>query len=60
MDMTTSQLKFYQDVYTSTTEDRKQQSIGVLREMYTKNMQQIYRRAPMRKCDFNKVGKQLY
>ena len=26
----------------------------------SKNMQQIYRRTPMRKCDFNKVAKQLY
>ena len=25
-----------------------------------KNMQQIYRRTPMPKCDFNKVPKQLY
>ena len=58
--MTTSQSKFCQDVYTSITEDQKQQSRGVLREMYTENMQQIYRRSPMRKCDFNKVGKQLY
>ena len=26
----------------------------------SENMQQIYRRAPMPKCDFNKVEKQLY
>ena len=25
----------------------------------SKTMQQIFRRTPMRKCDFNKVGKQL-
>ena len=33
MDMTISQLKFYQDVYTSTTEDQKQQFRGVLGKM---------------------------
>ena len=27
---------------------------GVLKESYSENMQQIYRRTPMRKCDFNK------
>ena len=26
----------------------------------SKNMPQIYGRTPMPKCDFNKVGKQLY
>ena len=29
-------------------------------ERYSENMQQIYRRIPMRKCDFSKVAKQLY
>ena len=31
---------------------------GVLRKRCSKNMQQIYRRTPMLKCDFNKVAKQ--
>ena len=26
----------------------------------SENMQKIYRRKPMPKCDFNKVAKQLY
>ena len=33
---------------------------GVLRKRCSKNMQQIYRRTPIPKCDFNKVAKQLY
>ena len=32
---------------------QKQQSRGVLRKRCSKNMQQIYRRTPMPKCDFN-------
>ena len=32
----------------------------VLKKRYSENMQQMYRRAPMPKCDFNKVAKQLY
>ena len=30
------------------------------RSSYKKEMQQIYRRTSMPKCDFNKVAKQLY
>ena len=37
-----------------------QPSRGVLLGKRSKNMQQIHRRAPMPKCDFNKVAKQLY
>ena len=33
---------------------------GVLRERCSENMQQLYRRIPIPKCDFNKVAKQLY
>ena len=32
----------------------------VLKKRCSGNMQQIYRRKPMLKCDFNKVAKQLY
>ena len=39
---------------------QKQPSIGVLIKRCSENMLQIYRRAPMSKCDFNKVAKQLY
>ena len=33
---------------------QKQPSRGVLRKRYSENMQQIYRRTSMPKCDFNK------
>ena len=39
---------------------QKQPSRGVLKKKCSENMQQIYRRTPMRKHDFNKVAKQLY
>ena len=39
---------------------QKQHSRGVPRKKCSENMQQIYRRTPMQKCDFNKVLKQLY
>ena len=39
---------------------QKQPSRGVLRKTFPENMQQIYRRTPNPKCDFNKVVKQLY
>ena len=32
---------------------QKQPSRGVLREKYSENMRQIYRRTPMPKCDFD-------
>ena len=38
----------------------KQPSRSVLRKRCSKNMQQIYRRTPMAKSDFNKVENQLY
>ena len=39
---------------------QKQQSRSVLRKRCSGNMQQIYRRGIMPKCDFIKVAKQLY
>ena len=39
---------------------QKHPSIGVLIKMISENMQQIYRGAPMPKCDFNKAAKQFY
>ena len=39
---------------------KKQPYRGVLKKRSPENMQQIYRRTPMSKCDFNKVVKQLY
>ena len=35
---------------------QKQPSIGALRKKCSENMQPIYRRSPMPKCDFNKVA----
>ena len=39
---------------------QKQPSIGVLIKRCPENMQRIYRRAPMPKCDFIRVALQLY
>ena len=39
---------------------QKQPSRGILRKRRSEDMQQIYRRTPMPKWDFNKVAKQLY
>ena len=39
---------------------QKQLFREVLRKGCSENIQQIYRRTPMRKCDFNKVALQLY
>ena len=36
--------------------EQKQSSRAVLRKKCSENMQQIYRRIPMPKCDFNKVA----
>ena len=38
---------------------QKQPSRGALRKRCSENMQQIYRRTSMPKCDFNKVTKQI-
>ena len=38
---------------------QKQPLKGVLEKRCSENMQQIYRRTPMLKCDFNKVAKVL-
>ena len=38
---------------------QKQPSRDALRKSCSKNMLQIYRRTPMRKCDFNKVTIQV-
>ena len=39
---------------------QKHPPLGVLRKRCFENMQQIYRRTPMPKCDFDKIAKQLY
>ena len=51
----TQELKYisYQNI-------QKQTSRGVRKKRCSENMQQIYKRTPMPKCDFNKVAQQLY
>ena len=39
---------------------QKKPSRDVLRKRFSENMQQIYRRTPIPKCDFSKVALQLY
>ena len=39
---------------------QKQSPRGVLSKRSSENIQQIYSRIPMPKCDFNKFAKQLY
>ena len=39
---------------------QKQPTRGVLKKRCYENMQQIYRRTPMPKSNFNKAAKQLY
>ena len=39
---------------------QKQPSGGALRKRCSENMQQIYRKTPMPKCDFNKFAMQFY
>ena len=39
---------------------QKQPPRGVQRKRCSEDMQQIYRRTPMPKCDINKVAKQLF
>ena len=48
--------RFLEDSYSL----QKQPSEGVIIKMCSENMQQIYRRTPMPKCDFNKVALELY
>ena len=48
------------DMETFKSFDQKQPSIGVIKKRCSENMQQIYRRTPTLKCDFNKVALQLY
>ena len=43
-----------------TSNDQKQLPKGVRKKSCSENMQQIYRRTPMAKCDFNKIALQLH
>ena len=39
---------------------KKQPPRGVLRKKCSENIQQIYRRTPMPKCDFNKLSEHVF
>ena len=45
---------------TDTCNDKKQPPRGFPRKRCFENIQQIYSRSPMPKCDFNKVALQIY
>ena len=55
-DFIISFLSPYLCAYTQHALIQKQPSKGVLKKRCSENMQQIYRRTPMPKCDFNKVA----
>ena len=42
-------------IATNQEDGQKQPSKGILRKRCSENIQKIYRRTPMPKCDFNKV-----
>ena len=46
--------------FMQTKKIQKQPSMSVTIKRCSENMLQIYRRKPMRKCDFNKVALKLY
>ena len=45
---------------TNPDELQKQPPTGVFKKRCYKNMQQLYRRTPLSRCDFNRVALQLY
>ena len=47
-------------IFQEFSEDQKQPPRGVPRKRCSKNIQQICRRTPMPKCNYNKVAKELY
>ena len=52
--------KSYLSISDTNIQTQKQQPRDVFRKRRSENMQPIYRRTPIPKCDFNKVAKQLY
>ena len=50
--------RFTSEFCTGICKNWKQSSRGVLKKMCSENMQKIYWRTPMPKCNFNKVAKQ--
>ena len=51
---------FFKSIFPINSRIQKQPSRGVHRKRCSENMQQIYWRTPMPKCDFNKVALQIY
>ena len=50
-------IKKYSKLCLRLVNKQKQPSRGVVKEKCTENMQQLYRRTPMPKCDFNNIIK---
>ena len=46
-------------VFRGYRDGQKQHSVGVLIKRWSENMEQVYRKTPMPKCDFKKVAKQV-
>ena len=51
--------KRYSNSFDKITILQKQPSRGVLKKRCSENIEKIYRRTPMPKCNFNKIAKQL-
>ena len=47
-------------LYSMVMKTQKQPSKGGLRKRFSENIQQIYRRTPMQKCDFNHADLQHF
>ena len=46
-------------VFRGYRDGQKQPSVGVLIKRWSENMEQVYRKTPMPKCDFKKAAKQV-
>ena len=55
-----NRVRRFRDSFSGISDIQKQSSRGVSRKRCSENMQQLYRRTPMPKCDLNKVVLQLY
>ena len=56
-----TEMQFSTDLALMNTQPQPEAALQrCLKKRCSENMQQIYRRAPMPKCDFNNVSKQLY
>ena len=53
-------LPYWNNMLSLKVSSQRQPARGDLRKRWYENMQEIYRRTPMSKCDFNKVALQLF